>query len=179
MLRLMLLRHAKTERDAPSGKDRDRRLDERGRRDGAAMAAWMADNGYRPDLALVSTATRTRETWALLAPVMPDSHIEFVDELYHAGAAELLGIIRLAAASTPHNLLVVAHNPGLHELALALPARGDKAGLRALIDNLPTMGLAVIDFAVDDWSDVSFRSGTLTLFKSPKLLQEPFASDTD
>ena len=67
MLRLMLLRHAKTERDAPSGKDRDRRLDERGRRDGAAMAAWMADNDYRPDLALVSTATRTREIGVRMA----------------------------------------------------------------------------------------------------------------
>jgi phosphohistidine phosphatase len=179
MLRLMLLRHAKTERDATSGKDRDRRLDPRGRDDAPVMAAWMADNGYQADLALVSTATRAQETWALVAPVMPHCLVESVDELYHAGATELLGIIRDAAATAPRSLLIVAHNPGLHELALTLPARGDKAGLRALINNLPTTGLAVIDFDIEDWTEVSFRRGTLTQFKSPKLLQHPFASDPD
>lgn len=179
MLRLMLLRHAKTEHNALSGNDRDRRLDERGHRDAGVMGTWMAENGYKPDLALVSTATRAQETWALIAPVMPNSNVEHVDELYHAGAIDLLGIIHQAAVTSPQSLLVVAHNPGLHELALTLPARGDKAGLRALINNLPTMGLAIIDFDITDWGDVSFRSGTLTLFTSPKLLQQSFASDTD
>lgn len=179
MLRLMLLRHAKTERDAPTGHDRDRRLDERGHRDAATMAQWMVDNGYIPDLALVSTATRARQTWAAMAPLMPETRVELADELYHADASDLLQIIRLADASSPRSLVVVAHNPSLHELALTLPARGDKAGLRALIDNLPTMGLAVIDFAIDDWTDVVFRSGTLALFQSPKLLRQPSASGTD
>ena len=62
MRRLILLRHAKTERDAPSGKDQDRRLDERGRHDGAEMGRWLALHDYRPDLVLISTATRTQET---------------------------------------------------------------------------------------------------------------------
>jgi phosphohistidine phosphatase len=179
MLRLMLLRHAKTERDAPTGNDRDRRLDERGHRDAAAMAQWMAENGYAPDLALVSTATRAHQTWNVLAHAMPKTRVELIDELYHADTSDLLRIIRMAEASAPRSLMIVAHNPSLHELALTLPVRGDKAGLRALADNLPTMGLAVIDFAVEDWTDISFRSGTLTLFQSPKLLRETFASDTD
>ena len=179
MRRLMLLRHAKTERDAPSGNDRDRRLDERGHRDAAAMAAWMADQGHIPELALVSPATRAQQTWATLAPFMPGTTVELVDELYHADASDLLRTIRMAAASAPQRLLVVAHNPSLHELALALPARGNKAGLRALIDNLPTTGLAVIDFPFDDWNHLSFRSGTLTLFQTPKLLRQSLASEPD
>ena len=73
MLRLMLLRHAKTERDATSGKDRDRRLDPRGRDDAPVMAAWMADNGYRADLALVSTATRAPVIFSS-ASVCPSFH---------------------------------------------------------------------------------------------------------
>ena len=56
MRRLMLLRHAKTENDAPSGRDQDRRLDDRGRRDAAEIGSWMAGHPPFPDLALVSTA---------------------------------------------------------------------------------------------------------------------------
>jgi phosphohistidine phosphatase len=60
----------------------------------------------------------------------------------------------------------------MHELALALTDGGDAAGRRALADNLPTSGLAIFDFATDDWSDVAFRRGRLVLFVSPKLLKQ-------
>jgi phosphohistidine phosphatase len=60
----------------------------------------------------------------------------------------------------------------MHELALALTGSGDSASRKALSDNLPTSGLAVFDFAVDDWSDVAFRRGRLVLFVSPKLIKQ-------
>lgn len=66
MRRLILLRHAKTEPDAASGKDRDRRLDERGHEDAATIGGWLADHDLVPDLALVSTATRAQQTWTIL-----------------------------------------------------------------------------------------------------------------
>ena len=69
-------------------------------------------------------------------------------------------------------VMVVGHNPGMHELALALAGSGDAAGRKALADNLPTSGLAMFDFAVDDWADVAFRRGRLVLFVSPKLLKQ-------
>ena len=72
----------------------------------------------------------------------------------------------------PQRLMVIAHNPGMHELALALTDGGDAAGRRTLADNLPTSGLAIIDFAIDNWSDVAFRRGRLVLFVSPKLLKQ-------
>jgi len=68
--------------------------------------------------------------------------------------------------------MLVAHNPGMHELALALTGSGDAAGRKALADNLPTSGLAMLDFAGDDWDDVAFRRGRLALFISPKLLKQ-------
>ncbi len=68
--------------------------------------------------------------------------------------------------------MLVAHNPGMHELALALTGSGDAAGRKALTDNLPTSGLAMLDFAGDDWDDVAFRRGRLALFVSPKLLKQ-------
>jgi phosphohistidine phosphatase len=67
--------------------------------------------------------------------------------------------------------MLVGHNPGLHEMALGLIAGGDAAGRAALADNLPTGSIAVIDFAVNDWNDVSFRGGTLLRFASPKLVK--------
>jgi phosphohistidine phosphatase len=68
--------------------------------------------------------------------------------------------------------MLVGHNPGMHELGLALTGGGDAAARKALADNLPTSGLAVLDFATDDWDDVAFRRGKLVLFVSPKLLKQ-------
>jgi phosphohistidine phosphatase len=81
----------------------------------------------------------------------------------------------MASATDPKQLLLVGHNPGMHELALALTGSGDKASREALSDNLPTSGLAIFEFETDDWNDVAFRRGRLMLFVSPKLLKQ--ASD--
>jgi phosphohistidine phosphatase len=172
MRRLILLRHAKTERDAPSGKDQDRRLDERGRQDGTDIGRWLALDDYRPDLALVSSAVRAQETWELLRAALPSTRAKHLPELYGADTSELLRVIHGVTSADPQRLMIVAHNPGLHELALGLISGGDPAGRRALASNLPTAGVAVIDFATDDWDDVRFRSGQLDRFVSPKLLRE-------
>jgi phosphohistidine phosphatase len=60
----------------------------------------------------------------------------------------------------------------MHELALALTGSGDAAPRKALTDNLPTSGLAILDFAGADWDNVAFRRGRLVLFVSPKLLKQ-------
>ncbi|MGH6711692.1 MAG: SixA phosphatase family protein [Bradyrhizobium sp.] len=183
MRRLMLLRHAKTEHDAPSGQDQDRRLDDRGRLDAAAIGGWIGQHPPVPDMVLVSTAVRAQQTWEIVQQAMQDAtrtvapqpQVESLDELYGAEPAQLLQIIRMAEASDPRQLMVVGHNPGMHELALALAGSGDAAAKKALEDNLPTTGLAVLDFAIGDWNEVAFRRGTLVHFTSPKLLKQ--ASD--
>jgi phosphohistidine phosphatase len=175
MRRLMLLRHAKTETDAPSGKDHDRRLDDRGRADAADVGAWMARHRHVPDLVLVSTAVRARQTWDIVCGGMkavPQPLVADLPELYGAGPSQLLQIIHAIDAEDPRRLLVIGHNPGLHELALALIGSGGAAGRKALAENLPTSGMTVIDFPVQDWNDVSFRGGRLELFVSPKLLKK-------
>jgi phosphohistidine phosphatase len=176
MRRLMLLRHAKTETDAPSGQDHDRRLDERGRSDAAEIGHWIGRNPPFPGLVLVSTAVRAKQTWDLAWDEMKDRmkapEVELLDELYGAEPAQLLQIVRMASASDPKRLMLVGHNPGMHELALMLTGHGDKAARKALEDNLPTSGLAILDFDTKDWSDVAFRGGKLALFVSPKLLRQ-------
>jgi phosphohistidine phosphatase len=176
MRRLLLLRHAKTERDSPSGHDRDRRLDHRGRTDAPEIGRYLRDHKLVPDLVLVSPATRTRQTWELLAPALkaePDA--EFVPDLYGADARDLLHIVRAASgrADDKHlkSIMVVGHNPGLHELALDLIGKAEEEDREALEENLPTSGLAVFKFKIDDWNDVSVRHGTLDRFVSPKRLR--------
>ena len=66
MRRLMLLRHANTERAEPGQRDRDRKLLKRGRADAPVLGAYMSHHDLIPDLALVSPATRARETWDLV-----------------------------------------------------------------------------------------------------------------
>ena len=72
MRRLMLLRHAKTENDAPSGRDQDRRLDDRGRRDAAEIGGWIGRHPPFPDAVLVSTAVRAHQTWEIAWAAMKD-----------------------------------------------------------------------------------------------------------
>jgi phosphohistidine phosphatase len=176
MRRLMLLRHAKTENDAPSGRDQDRRLDNRGRTDAAEIGGWIGRHPPFPDSVLVSSAVRARQTWEIAWEAMkdkvPQPQLELLPELYGADPAQLLQIIRAASATDSRRLMLIGHNPGMHELALALAGSGDNAGRKALADNLPTSGLAVFDFATDDWADVAFRRGRLVLFVSPKLLKQ-------
>jgi phosphohistidine phosphatase len=180
MRRLMLLRHAKTEHDAPTGRDHDRRLDERGRLDAAAIGTWIGANPPLPDTVLVSTAVRAKQTWEIArdaieaaAPEQADPpHVEWLDEIYGAEPGQLLQIVRMASATDPAQLMLVGHNPGMHELALMLSGSGDAAAQKALEDNLPTAGLAILDFAVADWNEVAFRRGRLVRFTSPKLLKQ-------
>ncbi|MGB8402394.1 SixA phosphatase family protein [Bradyrhizobium sp.] len=177
MRRLMLLRHAKTETDAPTGRDRDRRLDDRGRRDAAEIGGWIGRHPPFPDLVLVSPAVRAHQTWEIACEAMkelaPEPRVEILPELYGADPAQLLRAIRTAEVTGPRRLMVVGHNPGMHELALTLAGSGgDAAASKALKDNLPTAGLAIFDFAIDDWNNVAFRRGRLVQFVSPKLLKK-------
>ena len=176
MRRLMLLRHAKTEHDAPSGRDQDRRLDKRGLTDAAEIGGWIGRHPPFADSVLVSPAVRARQTWDIAWEAMkdfaPQPRVELVPELYGADPRQLLQTIRAAAAFDPQRLMLVGHNPGMHEVALALSGSGDAHGRKALADNLPTSGLAIFDFDIDDWADVAFRRGRLMQFVSPKLLKQ-------
>ena len=176
MRRLMLLRHAKTEHDAPSGRDQDRKLDNRGRHDAAEIGGFIGRNPPFPDHVLVSHAVRAHQTWEIaweaMKELVPAPQVESAPELYGADVAQLLETVRNASVADPKRLMLVGHNPGMHELAIALAGSGDAAGCDALADNLPTAGLAIFDFDIDDWTDVGLRRGRLELFVSPKLLKQ-------
>ena len=151
--------------------DRARALTERGRKDATRMGAYMASHGLAPDRVVLSPATRTQETWKLITPAFRSGPQGLAaDTLYDATPEAIFGLIK-AAPQTAQVLLVLAHNPGLHDAALMLIASGDIDTRERLREGLPTAGLAVIDFAYDDWSKLHLQSGRLERFVSPKWLE--------
>lgn len=169
MRRLMLLRHSKTERAAPGERDRDRKLMKRGRADAATTGAYMAHHGLVPDLALVSPAQRAQETWTLVAGAFAKTPKMVSEErIYNAGHAALMSVIR--ETTRVRTLLVVGHNPGLHDLASLLIASGDMEMREQLKEKLPTSGLVVIDLPIDDWAHLHSHAGRLERFVSPRLI---------
>lgn len=130
------------------------------------MGAYMAREALVPDLALCSSALRTRETLDLVSRAFDDAFPTSVDDrLYGATPEQGLDVIREAAGAAA-TLLVVGHNPGFHLLANALAGRGE-ATLRAhLQDKFPTCALAVLAFA----AVIDPGAGRLERFVTPRQI---------
>ena len=167
MRRLLLLRHAKSDRP-PGVPDRDRPLDARGREAAPRMGAYLAREGLRPDLALVSPSRRTRETWEAVATALDAVPVRVVETIYEAPPESLLAAVR-AGPDTAETLILVGHNPGTEALAEMLAAEGAPAARTRLAQGFPTAALAVIAFDVARWSDIG-RNGRLERFVRPKDL---------
>jgi phosphohistidine phosphatase len=167
----MLLRHGKTERAEPGGRDRDRKLTKRGLADAPLIGAYMARHGLVPDLALVSPARRAVETWELVAACFAKPpKVASEERIYNADAERLIAV--LSEPRGARSLVVVGHNPGIHDLAVELIASGEAKARERVSEKLPTSGLAVIDLAFDDWSLLHPQSGRLERFVSPRLLEK-------
>ena len=168
MRRLMLLRHAKSAH--PSGEsDIDRPLAPRGREAAPRIATYLREEGLFPDLVLVSSARRTRETWELVRPALGDVEMRIEPRIYEAPSERLLAVVREVGPDV-RSLLMIGHNPGFADLAKWLVGDGDRQALSRLARKYPTAGLAVIDFPVDSWARVDGRGGRLDRFVTPKSL---------
>lgn len=170
MLRLWLLRHAKSTWDDPGLDDFARPLSPRGRKACCRIARHMDERGIRPDLVLCSPATRTRQTLERLQKRLgEDMKVRFEPQLYLADPDTLLALVRTSPVAC-REILVIGHNPGLEEFAkmLAGTAAGDALG--RLNAKYPTGALAEITFPVSDWAQVARREGFLASFVTPSQL---------
>ena len=159
--RVWLLRHAKSSWDDLGLADHDRPLAPRGRKAAKRMARWASDNGVRPELVLCSTALRARATLDLVLHGLGTPAAEIEGVLYHASAADLLERLRAVRASVTE-VLLVGHNPGLHELACLLSPPGP--------DEFPTAALAELRLAIDTWPDVNPGCAHLARLVVPRSL---------
>jgi phosphohistidine phosphatase len=163
--RIVLLRHAKA--DWPSVPDHERPLAERGHQEASIAGRRLVDLGITLDLAIVSSAVRTRETWKFVAHELSQRpRTVYEDRLYDATLGDLLALL----TETPEevdNLLLVGHNPGMHALADALSGEADDDHLTRLNrGGFPTAAVAVITFS-GPWKTVEHGVGRLTDYWAP------------
>ena len=152
--------------------DAARPLSGRGEAAARLMGGYMARHSLVPDRVLCSPARRSRETWAAIAAKWPvDMDVVFDQRLYEATPQTVLSIVR-DQDDAARTLLVIGHNPGVHESACRLIAAGEVETRERLNEGLPTSGLAVIDFAAQDWGKVHPRGGRLERFVSPRSLAD-------
>jgi phosphohistidine phosphatase len=144
MRRLVLLRHAKAVRPGAGLDDFDRALEPRGREAAPRAARLLADLGLAPDVALISAAERTRETWDLVAQDLPAREVVIDERLYLA--SEDVWLDQLIAHQDADTVLAIGHNPGLKDLAFALMGEGphDARARERLEEGLPTSCAAVL-----------------------------------
>lgn len=173
MLRLLILRHAKSDWAEPGRPDMDRPLAPRGERAAALMGRVLAADDRRPDRILVSPARRTRETLAgVLAGLGgPAPPVTVVAGLYEPAAGNYRGVIA-AEGGAAKRLLIVGHNPASQTTALMLAGTGRRAALAQLAAKFPTAALAVIDFDADAWAAIAPGSGRLAAFLTPRAMAE-------
>jgi len=158
MHRLILLRHAKTEPWSEGIDDHARALTDRGKSDAALIAKELKRRGWDIEVALVSTARRARETWRVVSDIHSDSEARLEDDLYLAGP-ELIGDV-IARHPGDRTMVVIGHNPGLHEAACDYgrqPRDGKASLIQRLFETFPTGCAALFeasDTGVSDPADL-------------------------
>jgi phosphohistidine phosphatase len=162
-----LLRHAKSSWDDPALADRDRPLASRGIRDARRMGERLRQRGRRIDHVLCSPARRTRETLALLELPEP-TPVRHPAQLYLASARTLLARIR-ALPDDVRCALVIAHDPGLEQLAKRLAGDGRPGARARLSRGFVTGALAELRFDAA-WRELAPGGAYLRRFTRPRDL---------
>lgn len=160
MARITLFRHAKAETPNPQTADFERVLASRGRRNAARMGRFMKEKGLLPDLVIVSTAARTRETYQIASDQWPDIPVIFLDSIYEASATALMMAVE-AHGQDCERVMVIGHNPGLvvllHNLVDSPPS-----GVN--MSYFPTSCVADVGFDVPLIRDIVPETGRLLSF---------------
>jgi phosphohistidine phosphatase len=164
--RLLLLRHAKSSWDDPALPDDERPLAPRGHRAAERMAEHLRSNVPHVDLVLCSSALRTRETLEGMTNAFGDAQVAVEDELYGATDDELMERLQRVAEGS-ETVALIGHNPGIHDVAIALAGSGDD--LDRMRAKFPTGALAVLEFD-GPWRRLSRGGARLASFVTPKDL---------
>ncbi|MAK60496.1 MAG: phosphohistidine phosphatase [Ponticaulis sp.] len=171
MRQLILFRHAKTEPYSETGSDETRRLTDRGHEDAQTVSFQLKAMNVRPTQILVSTARRTRETVAEFQKSFPEAPVTFSERLYLADPEEISGLIE--ALPDTNCLVVIGHNPGIHELAMQLTEYGGYSNSMAasqLRVKFPTAAMAVFEAKENDpFNAYNFK---LAEFFTPRSLTD-------
>lgn len=171
MLRLYILRHAKSAWATPGQTDFDRPLNDQGAEDVPLMAAAMQEKDYLAGQIYCSPALRTRLTLHGVMGAYKDHPpaVDYLDELYSGDMSNYLETIEMHPDSKA--IMLIGHNPMCEATASTLAGSGDSAPMAALRQKFPTGSMAVIDFDLASWDQVKPKAGYLTDFLMPRDLR--------
>lgn len=172
MKTLVILRHAKSDWADATLQDFDRPLNERGREAAPLMGRFIAQLGLAIDLVLVSSAKRTRETWALVEPhVGAHAKADIRRDLYLADADALMTALR-QIDDEHERVMIIGHNPGLEDLVLALARkdqpRDGKTMLKRIQEKFPTCALAILRCDIRHWRDLYWGASEIVAYHTPR-----------
>ena len=162
MKKLIIIRHSKSSWKDLRLNDFNRPLNKRGKSDGPLMADYLKRKISRVDYLHSSSSVRTFETSKYFINQIQFEKVQYDDALYHCSATSILNMIR-SYSEDYQSVMIIAHNPGLTNLINNIT--------NVTIDNLPTTGLAEIEFNINSWSNISCENSTLLDLKFPKQLK--------
>jgi phosphohistidine phosphatase len=138
---LVLFRHAKAVRPHEARDDFERGLTPLGQTQASAQALLLREAGFRPDLVIVSTAFRAAQTWEAAQSHFQDAPVRLTRALYLASPDVYLEAANLSGMG---KVMLIAHDPGLHELARLFTngKKGTSPEIDQLRGELPTSGIA-------------------------------------
>lgn len=167
---LYILRHAKAAPQEGAQDDHDRPLTERGERDAYKIGEYMREVGISPGHVLCSTSLRTRQTLQALERGMDRPLATHFDgQLYLASPRNVLDVLS-REVHDKNSVLIIGHNPTLHQLTNDLVDSGEQALMDELSAHFPTACLAEIHYPAEDWHDIGPKRGTLKRLVSPMHL---------
>ncbi|MEM7214196.1 MAG: histidine phosphatase family protein [Pseudomonadota bacterium] len=171
MLRLYVMRHAKSSWAVPGARDFDRELNDRGKSDLLLISREIAKENLIPELVLCSSSVRTRQTLDCISDALkPEPEVEFLESLYSGGMEDYLAAIR--SRNDCKSIMTIGHNPMSGSLASALAGAGDIRAMEQIAYKYPTATVAVLDFDLENWSEIEKGKGNLTSCLFPSLLRK-------
>jgi phosphohistidine phosphatase len=160
---LLIMRHAQAEEIQRDQSDVNRELTPKGQHDALQMASYLFDQKILPDAIYCSMAARTRKTASLVSDVFKlNNDVLFIEEdLYNSSIRTYLSSV-LKLSNDYKTIMLVGHNPTVSYLSEYLS--------NAEIIAVPTAGVCVIRFDLENWSDISKGCGELVDFMYPEKL---------
>ena len=164
MKRLILLRHAKSDWDAPYDADHARPLASRGEHAAAAIGRALALARQIPDLAITSSARRARTTVDIAAAAGDwDCPIQATDDLYGASPGDAIRLVNRADDDVDR-LLLAGHEPTWSHLAAILTGGGRF--------QMKTATALAVDFDIATWDRAEPGAGAAAWMLNPRLFTD-------
>lgn len=162
MYQLIIVRHASASWDPIYKNDFDRPLKKVGISETSLISEYLSRKNFLPDHIISSTAVRTTETAEqIIKNINYKNKFETIDEIYNSTYQNLIKCIS-KVNNKYKNLMLVGHNPSVTEVI-------NYFCNNAKIDNVPTCGVAIINFEFK-WEKIK-SDGMLVDFVYPQQLK--------